>query len=115
MLFNRIVTFLRYSRLNKDDKYCKSKKFNHGIIINDIKTSTQIIQVRSNDKIISRIEFLKVFKQSSLNDAKNDNKLKKIEQTTSFDASSIDYTYKRIELTDDEFDELLSNFPCNFD
>ena len=31
------------------------------------------------------------------------------------DVSSIDCTYKRIELTDDEFDELLSNFPCEFD
>ena len=60
-----------------------------------------------------------------MHEARNDNKLKKIEQTTSFEeakihfeeqnVSSIDCTYKRIELTDDEFDELRSNFHCEFD
>ena len=48
---------------NKNDKYNKSNKSNHGFIINDLKPSTQIIQVRGDEKIINRNEWSNLFKQ----------------------------------------------------
>ena len=98
---------------SEDSKYSGNNKYNHGTIFNDLKPSTQIIQVSGNEKIITRSEWEKIFKLKPLSE-KNINK-KNIDQTLQLNTSSIERMHKRIELTDKEFEELLSNPPPEFE
>ena len=113
VLSNKIYT------TNEQDPNHNDNKFNHGTIINNTKPSQQIIQIRGNEKVIKRTEWLKLFRQRTLKEARNESKLKSVmkanninetQQPNMFSATTLDYISQRIELSDDEFDELLNNF-----
>ena len=105
-------------------------KANHGVIINNTKPSQQIVQIRGDEKLIDKSQWSKVFhvpisqeeidkekkqrkKESSLNKS---TKTGNVESNLEIYEDSLVFDYKGslIELTDEEFENLLSNFDCEY-
>ena len=106
VLSNKIFT------TDKSNKMFNNNKANYGVIINNTKPSQQIVQVRGNERLITKNDWSKVFQIQTLQEKRADVKPKSVEKIKKaiIDDSGIDYVDKLIKLTDDEFDELLSNF-----
>lgn len=104
--------------LNEKDKDFNKNRANYGFIINDTKPSQQIIQIRGNERVVSKDEWSKVFQLQSLKEKRNELK-KNVETKSSNDEScftnDIESHERLIQLNDDEFDELMNNFDSEFD
>ena len=92
-----------------------------GHISNDLPPSTQIIQVRGNEKLIERDEWLKVFPQiisttTQRKVAHEKQIMKKIEKATSiFTIDDINYEDTLIEMTAAELLDIMNQFDNSFD
>lgn len=104
--------------LNEKDKDFNKNRANYGFIINDTKPSQQIIQIKGNEKVVSKDEWSKVFQLQSLKEKRNELK-KNVETKSSNDEScftnDIESHERLIQLNDDEFDDLMNNFDSEFD
>ena len=100
-------------------------KTNHGFILGNYKPSTQIIQIRGTEPIITQEQWGKLFKVKSDNCIKNtkentDSVNNVVTKTTTVKKSkpellNLDASENLIKLTDEEMSELLSNFEPTYD
>ena len=122
--FRHVLSNKIFTNNTQDKKNYANNKYNHGTIINDTKPSQQIIQTRGDELIIERDEWEKVFKPRTLKEARDETKLRQIVKSVTneepqklqlAEACSLDYVVKLIDMSNDDFDDLLSNFACEFD
>ena len=118
--FRHVMSDKIFTTASNHPKYSDNKT-NHGIIINSTKPSQQIIQIRGDEKVVDESQWSKVFHVQTLQEKRTETKIQKTlniqpdQKLPSPSELGIEYTGGLIELTDDEFDTLLSNFDCEFD
>ena len=122
--FRHVMSDKIFTIDKKHPKYVDNKT-NHGVIINNTDPSQQIVQIRGDEKIVDESQWSKVFHVQTLQDARDEQKkqncLKKTQNKTQNktppepDNYGIEYDGELIELTDEEFDSLLSNFDHEYD
>ncbi|KAH7823516.1 uncharacterized protein MONOS_16679 [Monocercomonoides exilis] len=103
-LFRHVISDKIYK---KDDE---RNKLNHGVILGDLPPSTQIIQTRGNEKIVTASEWSVIF-SLEINDKKKDKQ--KTEQVN--DYGTVNDYHDLILFTSDEMNEFLDNFEPTFD
>ena len=121
-LFRHVLSNKIY-QTDKNKKGFEQNKANHGFIINNTKPSQQIVQVRGDERIVSKEEWSKVFQIPNLEEKQLKKQLKQqlkkreskegIDEVIRFD--TLEYIEKLIKLNDDEFDDLFSNFTSDFE
>ena len=121
-LFRHVLSNKIY-QTDKNKKGFEQNKANHGFIINNTKPSQQIVQVRGDERIVSKEEWSKVFQIPNLEEKQLKKQLKQqlkkreskegIDEVVRFD--TLEYIEKLIKLNDDEFDDLFSNFTSDFE
>ena len=116
--FRHVLSRKIYS-LDKNNKDFTKNKANYGFIVNDTKPSNQIVQIKGNERIILKEEWMKVFQLQSLkekrNEKKNDELKKKEANDDVYFINGVESHEKLIQLNDNEFDELMNNFDSEFD
>ena len=109
-----------FTNASNHPKYSDNRA-NHGVIINNTKPSQQIVQIRGDEKIVDESQWSKVFHVQTLQEKRTETKIQKClniqpdQKLPSPSEIGIEYTGGLIEMNDDEFDALLSNFDCEFD
>ena len=90
----------------------------HGFILDDLKPSTQIVQIKGNEPVITKNQWINVFpeiisKTAQLKIDREERKKNKGIKNTKID--DIDFEDELIIFNDDEMDEFLNHFDPEFD
>ena len=90
----------------------------HGFILDDLKPSTQIVQIKGNEPVITKNQWIKIFpeiisKTAQLKIDREERKKNKGIKNTKID--DIDFEDELIIFNDDEMDEFLNHFDPEFD
>ena len=98
----------------------EKNKLNHGFICEDLKPSTQIVQVRGNEKVIEENEWKKLFKISEKEVKKEEKKVerviaKKEKETEKGYVDDLNAIDELIVLSSEEMNELLNEFEPTYD
>ena len=118
--FRHVLSDKIFTTARSHPKYSDNKA-NHGVIINNTTPSQQIVQVRGDEKVVDESQWSKVFHVQTLQEKRIETKIQKClskqpdQPIPTPSELGIEYTGGLIELTDDEFDTLLSNFDCEYD
>ena len=121
-LFRHVLSNKIY-QMDKKKKGFEQNKANHGVIINGTKPSQQIVQVRGNERIVSREEWSKVFQIPNFEEKQLKKRIKQQLKKNGEKAANdeigrfdtLECCEKLIKLNEDDFDKLLANFTSDFD